>query len=187
MKQHTNATGISPLDVVSHNTYLGAHLRTAADAEKAGWMGYSEQSLAYLLQATETGLKTIYVTSESEPAKLMKTDGKILGMHVVTKEDLLEPEELKELAAMSWDQRALVDYEVLLRAGSFGGIDTSSFSWNIALRRHFLLPTSSWKMWGSKSKAGWKTENGGVNVEDGLSRLMGQAWRFDMFREAMWP
>jgi hypothetical protein len=37
---------------------------------------------------------------------------------------------------MTWDQLALVDYEILIRSNVFGGTWESSFAWNIAVRRH---------------------------------------------------
>lgn len=168
--------GIQPIGIQT-NAYLGAHLRTAADAKKAGWLSYAEQSAFYFVYAASRGLKTIYVTSESEPAATFKSDGEILGMKVLTKEDLLDEPERKELKTMTWDQMALVDYEVLLRAKAFGGIDTSSFSWNIAQRRHGMV---------SSGVEGWR-EGEGLNVKDGISSLLGEKWRHEMFREAMWP
>lgn len=60
---------------------------------------------------------------------------KEVGVMVVRKEDLLEGEELRELNALSWDQKALVDYGVMLRAGGMAGQGGSSFDWGVLLRR----------------------------------------------------
>jgi hypothetical protein len=38
------------------------------------------------------------------------------GIAVATKSGLLRGEDLEELKAMSWDQQALVDYEVMLNS-----------------------------------------------------------------------
>lgn len=178
---------IKPWDM-KRSGFFGAHLRVAEDAMKAGWMSYEEQSASHWKYAKEMGLKTIYVTSESEPAKKFKEDGATRGFNVTSKDDLLDATELKQLESTAWDQRALVDYQVLLRSQAFGGIDTSSFSWNIALRRHLLVPGRASKgwTWRDMANAGWE-EGEGLNARDSISRILGEGWRYDMFRQAMWP
>lgn len=54
---------------------------------------------------------------------------------VVLKRDLFDGPELAMLDHMSWDQRALVDYEMMLRVGHMIGVVESSFAWSIALKR----------------------------------------------------
>ena len=180
---------IKPWDV-QHNGYLGAHLRVAEDAVEAGWASYEEQSNWHWQYATEMRLKTVYVTSESEPSKRFKEDGLSRSFNVASKDDLLDASELEELESMSWDQRALVDYQVLLRSQVFGGIDTSSFSWNIALRRHVLVPgrakMGSASSWRNMATVGWE-EGEGLNAKDDISRILGENFRFEMFRQALWP
>ena len=55
----------------------------------------------------------------------------------MSKSDLLFDNDLRELENLLWDQRGLVDFEILLRATQFGGYARSSFSQNIAFRRRF--------------------------------------------------
>lgn len=55
----------------------------------------------------------------------------------MSKYDLLFDNDLRELENFLWDQRGLVDFEVLLRASQYGGYARSSFSHNIAFRRRF--------------------------------------------------
>jgi len=40
------------------------------------------------------------------------------------------------LERLRWDQRALVDYLVLLKAQDFAGVGHSSFSWQVVMTRH---------------------------------------------------
>ena len=55
---------------------------------------------------------------------------------IVTKWDLLSGPDLELLDHLRWDQQALVDFLVLLRSSFFAGVDRSSFSWNVAAKRH---------------------------------------------------
>lgn len=165
---------------ITPSAFFGAHLRVAADATKAGWTGYEEQSAFLLDFADEVHLKTLYVTSESEPAETFRADATKRGAVALAKEDLLDEAETEALRAMTWDQQALVDYEVLLRATAFGGIELSSFAWNVALRRHVM----SWS--GRKAFEGVK-QGAGMNFKDEYSRLRGEKGSYPLFVEAMWP
>ncbi|GAM84224.1 hypothetical protein ANO11243_022180 [Dothideomycetidae sp. 11243] len=127
--------------------YFGAHLRTERDAANAGWLGqslhanFSAQTDAYLLQAKESNLKVLYVASGS-PEDLQSFGDKAWlthGMNVTHKRELLSGADLQELEALSWDQQALLDYEILLRSSHFGGFVKSSFSYNIAITRAAIL------------------------------------------------
>ena len=170
---------ITPVGV-SEKAFFGAHLRVAADAVKAGWTSYEAQAAFLFDFAKEAELSTLYVTSESEPAKTFRTDAKARGVTVFAKEDLLTVEEKAKLDAMTWDQQALVDFEVLLRATLFGGIELSSFAWNVALRRHVLS---------RRGRKAWEEveQGGGLNMRDEYSRLRGEKGAYLLFLEAMWP
>ncbi|PSK42420.1 1-phosphatidylinositol 4,5-bisphosphate phosphodiesterase 1 [Elsinoe australis] len=125
------------------SAFLGAHLRTEPDAVKAGFTtagthaNFSAQTSAYLSQAREAGLKVIYAASgdkkDLERFKRLAWDG--YRVNATDKMDLLDGEEKKELEKLSWDQRALVDWEVLTRCSVLGGFVKSSFSFNIAVTR----------------------------------------------------
>lgn len=148
--------------------YYGAHLRTGPDATAAGWTPYSIQSQNYISEATKYSLELMYVASgnTADLARLAAINSSII---VETKESLLgEPvspgsyeiarprkgfkSEWAALMALNWDQRMLVDYEVLLRASMFGGIWESSFAWNVAMRRHVLTGGGggAWRVIGKK-------------------------------------
>ncbi|KFY21062.1 hypothetical protein V493_07582, partial [Pseudogymnoascus sp. VKM F-4281 (FW-2241)] len=113
---------VGPWGITPH-AFFGAHLRVAADAKKAGWPGYEAQAGFLFKAARAAGLGIVYVTSESGMAGAFREDAKARDVVVVTKEDLLAGEDLEELNAMTWDQRGLVDYEVLLRSSVFAGIE----------------------------------------------------------------
>jgi len=124
----------------------------------------------------------MYVTSGSRLAATFKEDAKLKNIMVVTKEDLLTGKDLAELNAMTWDQRGLVDYEVLLRSSQFAGIQLSSFAWNIALRRHTLSRQRYRDAWDTNVKDGEK-----LSMKDEYSRLLGQKHGEEFFVESMWP
>ncbi len=89
---------------------------------------------------------------------------------VVTKGDLLaaDPADRAALDRLSFDQKALVDYEVMLRAGLVTGTSVSGFAWNLAVRRAYafgrgpdavppaITPNLQWK---DKYSALWGTAN----------------------------
>ena len=119
--------------------YLGVHLRVAEDAAKAKWPGYEAQAPAYLDEAQRRNLTVVYLaTGSEEHRKMFRADAAARGIQVVTKEDLLAEQELAELKKLSWDQQAIVDFEVLLHSSYFAGFVRSSFSWVIAIRRGIL-------------------------------------------------
>jgi hypothetical protein len=137
--------------------FYGAHLRTAADAKAAGWTPYINQSVNYLSHANQHKLPVIYLTTGNEAdAKRFTEDAASFNMSVSTKEELLAEKgferELKEMKALTWDQRGLIDYEVLLRSSLFGGTHESSFSWNVAMRRHVVTGGGTWTTIEDRSK-----------------------------------
>ncbi|OBT52918.1 hypothetical protein VE04_06954 [Pseudogymnoascus sp. 24MN13] len=149
---------------ITPNAFFGAHLR-------------------FLLETAEAArLSTVYVTSESTLAAEFKKAAKLKNIMVVMKEDLLEGKDLEELNNMTWDQRGLVDYEVLLRSSMFAGIELSSFAWNIALRRHTLSRQKYRAAWDTNVKDGEK-----LSMKDEYSRLFGQKHGRELFVESMWP
>ncbi|GAB7356948.1 hypothetical protein MBLNU459_g7791t1 [Dothideomycetes sp. NU459] len=128
--------------------FLGAHLRTEQDAQAAGWLGetsphatFDAQTDMYLLQAAEHGLRVIYAASgNADHVVLFAAKAwAAQGVNITSKSALLAGAERAELEALSWDQQALVDYEVLLRCSVFGGFVKSSFSYNLAVSRNAVL------------------------------------------------
>ncbi|RMY21734.1 hypothetical protein D0867_03154, partial [Hortaea werneckii] len=134
---------IDPKTAIPPHAFYGAHLRTEADAQAIGWLNepytnFSAQTDAYIAHALHHGLRTIYVSSGSaEEISRFATKAAAHSppLTVLSKHSLLPPQGLRDLEALSWDQQALVDWEVLQRSSVFGGFVKSSFSYNIAMTR----------------------------------------------------
>lgn len=136
-QQATEDPGTSPQDP---SVFLGVHLRSEADAEPF-WPSYEEQEKAYLGKAEELGLKVGYVASGNltEAHKFAAAAEEMVGMTMVSKNDLLDGDDLDELHSLSWDQQGLVDYIVLTGADYFTGNSRSSFSISVTKKRHLKL------------------------------------------------
>jgi hypothetical protein len=178
---------IDPRDAVPKGAFYGAHLRIEKDAESAGWLSnanFTSQTDAYIDQAVKHGLSVIYAASgDLEGLEHFKAKGMAHrpAVRVVTKMDLLEEGAMDDL---TWDQQALVDWEVLQRCSVFGGIVKSSFSFNVAMAR------GQWLEDGGKMMEPYRVQHDedGVAYDDGLSRILNR----DGFHEqriprGMWP
>ena len=67
---------------------------------------------------------------------------------VTTKLELLKGDDLQQLTDLTWDQQALVDYLILTKSTHFTGCSFSSFTMNIAFKRHLMtagIHTRPWK------------------------------------------
>jgi hypothetical protein len=94
-------------------------------------------------------LQLIYLSSgNSADAARFTEAASALSINVTTKDLLLsEPgfESAKvQMENVSWDQKGIIDYLVLLRSSYFGGMYESSFSWNLANRRHVVVGNGNW-------------------------------------------
>ncbi|KAI3401689.1 hypothetical protein diail_9353 [Diaporthe ilicicola] len=133
--------------------FVGVHLRIEKDTvpppESGRAPGYLPVFPSYDVQ---TGYFLDYLTTAEAPDRVVfvatglhgedpdvrrfSNKAAELGATVITKRDVLAPAEVAMLNNhLTWDQRALVDYEIMMRAGFVLGIVESSFSWNLALRR----------------------------------------------------
>jgi len=124
-------------------SFLGVHLRTSADI-LPDWPAYEVQRDYYFKRMRDAkhgahGLPLIYLASGNRSSIEQFTSEAATqftpSIAVLTKHDLLLPDELEELRQMTWDQQALVDYLILLRSSYFLGMAESSFSWLVATRR----------------------------------------------------
>lgn len=161
--------------------FAGFHLRTESDALR-GWPTFNNQSTAYLHEAVRRGFKAAYLATgnKTEADKLIRHAQSQHEMLVTTKDALLKdsPHDLKALQALTWDQQAIVDFIVLSACDFFLGVNPSSFSMSVALKRHLQLDglyTRPWKIGG----------------QDGRSLLVG---RFDRYwddwlfmYDSLWP
>lgn len=193
---------LDPRDRIHRIAFMGAHLRTESDAAEAHWLeephsNFSAQTDAYLAQVVASGLDVIYTASGNE-TDLQAFAAKAKHEYNVTvtwKSDVLKGTVAERaLEELSWDQQGLVDYEVMLEASVFGGFVRSSFSWNIAMRRHEVVEFDAegkredpyWmrKLKGDGELYGMRS----VAFDDGLSRIWGRdAWSEGKIVRGMWP
>lgn len=183
---------LDPSEAVPRGQFYGAHLRTADDAKNAGWMDVegmnaSAQMEEYIGHAKEHKLRVIYVASgniEDVERLKQKAATEVPQIAVVSKTDLLPAHEASALSEFSWDQQALVDWEVLKRCSVFGGIVKSSFAYNIAMTRNQYLEDRSIV---SEPWAVLHSEHN-MAFDDGLSRIFGRdEWHERRIPRGMWP
>ncbi|KAI7783157.1 alternative oxidase [Diaporthe eres] len=161
---HRFGLHLDPRRGIAHNPaqdknprFVGAHLRTEKDTAppparegepppaydgSSLFPGYDAQATYFLdyLAASEVPGRVVYLSTglHNEDGDVRRFTAKAaeLGVTVVTKRDVLSAGEVAVLNnRLTWDQRSLVDYEIMLRAGFVLGIVESSFAWNLALRR----------------------------------------------------
>jgi hypothetical protein len=166
--------------------YFGAHLRVEHDAQVTwsatfGWThaSYEKQAEDYLRQALQplrSSPRGIYVASgDVEGTRRFVEDAARKNLTALGKFDVLrDSADLETLKALRWDQQALIDYLILLKASDFAGVAHSSFSWSIALKRH------TW----AKKKG--KYLDAPEKLHDDLSVVYGVVGA-ENFPEALWP
>lgn len=186
---------IDPTKFINPNAFYGAHLRLEEDAlwawNPAQWRfsRMKDQFEEHFKYLERTGLDVIYVASGNQTVTDMFAERwnervaanpnlKRGNVTVVTKYDLLQEPERSRLANMTFDQQALVDFVMLSKASAFMGVAHSSYSWNIALRRHEM---SMYDKMGN---------NGSDLLNDEYSIIMGMESDYpyvDPFMTALWP
>lgn len=175
---------------VARGCFLGVHIRTEDDAAVEQWDSYETQLLHVREQLLTHGLSVLYVAtgkrSDVERLRRDVADIRVLvpasdddgddddkkkktaaaglpvlsAVRVLEKWDLVDDDDLMRMDELTWDQAAVVDFEVMLRAGRFAGIWESSWTWMIALTRHLHAPEVD-------------PYQGLVTYEDGLSIIYG--------------
>ncbi|KAK1752511.1 hypothetical protein QBC47DRAFT_305698 [Echria macrotheca] len=161
-----------------NNAFVGVHLRTEEDARYI-LPKFETQARRLLDYIVSSGMKVAYLATGAEEAQIAEFERMAadLNVTVVTKKQMLHGDELRALNALTWDQRALVDYEVMLRAGLVVGPAQSSFSWGLALRRSGFS--------GASRPA--PVVNLTMEWEDGLTTLLGPAVKGPVLRQTIWP
>ncbi|EPE02836.1 alternative oxidase [Ophiostoma piceae UAMH 11346] len=158
------------------NAYMGVHMRVAADAAKVGWPGYEVQAPFFIAEAVRRNLSTVYLaTGSDEHRSMFRHDAAAAGLTVFTKGDLLAGSDLMTLQKMTWDQQALVDFDVLMHSSFCYGFVRSSFSWALALRRGTLPEAGPSQV----------TPELGDEYRDELSAVVGRHENINP--EGMWP
>lgn len=168
---------------IRNDTYLGAHLRKMTHDSPPGlttdWTSLATQAKLYANTATTYNLRTIYVAATRVgDISAIKGLANEQGLHIVSKETLLAR---GALDGLTWDQKAIVDFEVLLRGGGFVGVTWSLFAWSVAMRRHTVCGDEV----EVKLEDGRNTTGHDLGFGDGCSRLFGE--RDETFRWGVWP
>jgi hypothetical protein len=186
---------LDPRDPIPPKAFHGSHLRTEADALAAGWNGadapnsnYSSQTDAYISHALAHELRVMYVAS-GNASELERFTAKAAAhqppLTVTTKLSLLPQTALEELDTLSWDQQALVDYEVLQRCSVFAGFVRSSFSFGLILARAQRLSDEGRVV---MDPIGVRHADPGICWDDPLSRLVGRDdWHEHRIPRGQWP
>lgn len=175
-------------DDILPNAFFGVHLRTEADSKKAWesagdywfYSHYGNQVKVYLEQAPRSSPAAIYVASgdPDEIARFAADAAEVPAPHnypVVNKVDLIAGEDLETLRALTFDQQALVDYLVLLKASDFAGVAHSSFAWSIALKRHQF------------AKKDGEFLDAPEMLDDDLNKVYGTVKDFEDYPKVLWP
>ncbi|KAB5578091.1 hypothetical protein GE09DRAFT_540204 [Coniochaeta sp. 2T2.1] len=189
------ALPIDPRKAINPGAFYGCHLRLEKDAIDA-WQPdewrfsrMEEQFEEQFKNIERTGLGVVYVASgDQEVVKVfgqrlaarraLNATSEMRNVTVVTKQDLLQGEDRRQLDSLTFDQQALVDFMVLFKSSAFMGVAHSSFPWNIALRRHEL---SRYSQYGNNSSD---------LLRDEYSVIMGTAADYphvDPFVSGLWP
>ncbi|KAK4193371.1 hypothetical protein QBC35DRAFT_103975 [Podospora australis] len=174
---------LDPKKGIKHSKFVGAHLRTEADARQM-FLPFEVQTQNLLDFITNTTTNLAFIATGDTPDRLKTFSRRARDVNVtaVFKEDLLEdePEGLELLDQLSWDQKALVDYEIMLRSGLMVGVGESSFSWNIALRRS-ALPGAS--------EDPTMLTNTDIQYQDRYSTILGssRSEKASVLQATIWP
>ena len=173
---------ISASDRITSRAYMGAHLRTEEDggSSVAPPAALNLQTDRFLELALKSNLSIIYVAGGSSYiiSRFAIKARENHNVTVITKNDLLDGPESDQLRRLSREQQALVDYLMMCTSSVFGGVVSSSFSWNIALQRHLTSRMLD---------AGRRYLEGPQAVSDDLSQVFGRVGENGFFAEAMWP
>ena len=163
-----------------HRSFVGIHMRTEMDVTDEIFPSYATQAAYYFDYISKLNSTLVFMatgaTHENITAFIEKAQD--FNVTVVLKKDILEGEDLDLLNSLSWDQRALVDYEIMLRAGHIAGPSESSFTWNLAMRRGnaFIGPRTP-----------DHSPPGNVQWQDRFSKIFGKSDRGKAMMRTIWP
>jgi hypothetical protein len=171
------------------NSYVAAHLRVEEDAGEKFPL-FDRQASSYLSFANQAGVDVLFLATGANEANVssFKSRSRDFNLTVVTKADLLEdkPEERGALSRLTYDQRALVDHEIMLRSGLLTGFAASAFAWDAALRRRNAFDGGA-KAGAKKPLQTSTYPNLPIEWRDAFSILFGPADLAAAMLETMWP
>ncbi|KAK3329046.1 hypothetical protein B0H66DRAFT_11538 [Apodospora peruviana] len=171
---------LDPRTGIKNGKFVGVHLRTEADVD--GLFPDFETQAAYLLDyIASSKARVVFMATgaKEEHIAAFVMRAKTLNATVVLKRDILSEKDREVYDKFTWDQRALVDYEVILRAGRMAGPSESSFAWNLALRRNCAFGASE----GGQDLS----SNFTVQWQDAYSAIFGISEKGFVFKSTIWP
>jgi hypothetical protein len=173
---------IDPRRGIKNDSFVGVHLRTEVDtANNNMFPSYEEQAAYYLDYAVRSGNPIVYLATGATQANVTAfvTRARDFNITTVLKKDILtDPEDMRTLDKFSYDQRALVDYEIMLRAGLMTGTSASPFAWNLAMRRRNAYGGTS---------AVETTAVDFVQFKDRYSTIFGKSVGGRVLQATIWP
>ena len=173
---------LDPRTGIKNGKFVGVHLRTEADVVGL-FPDFDSQSALLLEYIASSKMQVAFMATgaKEEHVAAFTARARTLNATVVLKKDVLpEGGPWREVYdTFTWDQRSLVDYEIMLRAGLMAGPTESSFAWNLALRRNSALGASE----------GEQVLDPGLLVQwkDAYSTIFGASPRGLVFKATIWP
>jgi hypothetical protein len=136
--------------------FVGVHLRTEEDA-KLHYPSFAAQAPAYLNFILSTGFHVAFLATGTtkEEIRIFVKRAEDFDITVVTKNDLLAEHELKQL---TYEQRALIDFEIMARTSKMIGPSSSQFSFWLAVRRIWVYGSEVESPVTNDGTAGWRDE-----------------------------
>lgn len=186
------AIAFDPRDAIPYAAFCGIYLDIPAERPNDTLphslnANFTAQTDAYIAHALSRDMQLIYAASSNGSTLALfreKAAQHTPALSVITKADLIPPEALEEFEGLTWDQKSLVDYEVLLRCSYFAGFVNSTLAFNVAVtraqrREDEAVAIDPWRV---------KHLDRGVVFEDGISRIVGRdEWREERVPRGMWP
>ena len=171
---------LDPRNGIKRDSFIGVHLRTEKDV--AGiFPPYETQAAYYLNYLAQNQIPLVYLATGAteDNVTAFAERAKDFGAATVLKRDIFDPPELALLDTLSWDQRALIDYEIMLRAGLITGTSESSFAWNLAMRRK--------NAYGSSSESKPLNPELSIQWQDQYSTIFGDSAESEKYKATIWP
>ncbi|EOO02074.1 putative alternative oxidase protein [Phaeoacremonium minimum UCRPA7] len=171
---------LDPRNGIKRDSFIGVHLRTEKDV--AGeFPPYETQAAYYLNYLAQNHIPVVYLATGAteENVTAFAERAQEFGATSVLKRDILDAPELALLDTFSWDQRALIDYEIMLRAGLITGTSESVFAWNLAMRRK--------NAYGSSGESKPLNPELSIQWQDQYSTIFGDAEKSPVYKATIWP
>lgn len=179
----TYGLAVDPRKGIQSHTFAAVHMPTLVDPKlpPPPYPDYATQGAGYLTLVVKHGVRVLFLAAGTDPADVETFSRRMqdFNVTVVRKKDVLEGADLAALQELNDEQKNLVDYEIMLRAGLVGGNAASSFVWNLAMRRrHAFSP-------GTESVQ--RPDFASVQWHDRYSSIFGNALVAEAYELTIWP